>query len=260
MAFWIPLIMAASAAASAAGKASQASAAGRANEANILTQRDALTQRNIESRQSAELSNAALRENGLMNRAALDLKQREYADSAPRERYLQAILGNLASNMQDVRASRPAGIPNISFSGGLRPSAIGPGGRAAGAELASQAMMRLMKGDQFEKLPDVQLAKVLDALQLSTLPKASGWEKAGSIAGLIGGIGGSALAGYTGAGGSFGGSSLPPGVTGSLTPSQGGYTPPSFGGGGQTLAAQLLSNNAAPAAGGGNDMFSQLFR
>jgi hypothetical protein len=155
----------------------------------------------------------------LTDRAALDLDQRKFGEGARGGRFNDAMRGGLAANAQDVVANRPKGIPNVSFSGGIRPSAFGPQGREAGQELSRQALLRLMEGDKFEKLPS---PTVLPELGMSELPKASGFDKFLGIVGpLLDGV-----AAYKSMGGQFGrDDDGEAGGSGMTPPSLAGVTP-----------------------------------
>jgi hypothetical protein len=82
------------------------------------------------------------------NRGLLD--RFEMSTELPSLRAAQAARGGLQANVQDLTIGRPAGstIPRFEHAGGLRPSAIGPEGRQAGAELQRQALLALMGGDE----------------------------------------------------------------------------------------------------------------
>jgi hypothetical protein len=68
--------------------------------------------------------------------------------------------------------NRPAGVPVMKFSGGLRPSALGAGGRQAGELLEQQALASMLQGgDKFTPLPE------LKRTELTELPKANFWDK-----------------------------------------------------------------------------------
>lgn len=99
----------------------------------------------------ADQAGAANRD--VLDRADLDLKRRLDARLGQSDAYEKAIQGALGKNIQDVHMDRPSGIPNISFTGGSRPSAIGPEGRAAASELNKQAMLKLMSGESYDPLP-----------------------------------------------------------------------------------------------------------
>lgn len=103
-----------------------------------------------------KLQEARGAEDALMNRQALDLRQRQFGQESQTDAYKKAIMGALAKNLQDVSATRPAGIPTISFGGGARPSALGAEGRAAGDLLNKQAMQSLLSGQKFDQLPPIE--------------------------------------------------------------------------------------------------------
>lgn len=88
-------------------------------------------------------------ENAMMNRAELELKQKGDKRSSQEDSFRKSILGALTKNMQDGSFNRPEGVPNISLSGGMRPSALGVEGRAAGEELNKQAMLSLLNGEKY---------------------------------------------------------------------------------------------------------------
>jgi hypothetical protein len=117
-------------------------------------------------------------ENAELQRALLELKQREDARAAEQDAYKNAMRSSLAMNMQDASFSRPAGIPTMSFSGGARPSAIGPQGREAAAMLNNRAMQQVMSGPA----PAMQMSE-RQPFQQSEPSKASFWEK---LAGPVG--------------------------------------------------------------------------
>jgi hypothetical protein len=76
------------------------------------------------------------------------------------------------------------GIQNAQINGGLRPSALGAGGRGAASELAKQAMLKLMAPDQFTG------GEILTPPELTPIPQPSGWENAAGIGGILGTLGG----------------------------------------------------------------------
>jgi hypothetical protein len=179
----------------AMGGAAKGRADARLAESNLVTARDGQQLGAEGMRLNAGQTAANAKNQGLLERALLQLKQREYGDSAPLGRYQQAILGNLAQNMQDVQiGGLPRGVTPVQFSGGMRPSAIGPGGRAAGAELAQQAMARLMGGDQFEDVPYTELPTQLNWRQ-SALPKAGLLDKILGMGGFAGAMAGGVQSG-----------------------------------------------------------------
>jgi hypothetical protein len=159
----------------AAGNLAAAREAGRQVEAGNITTQD-------QQRLSAE----QLAENAHQNRGDLDLKRRDETRTAQNDAFRNALRSALALNTQDVSANRPEGVPNISFSGGARPSAIGAQGRQA-AELVNQrALDTLMNPDEdYYEMPDVE------TFAPSALPKASGVDTALGVAGGVASVLGS---------------------------------------------------------------------
>ena len=88
-------------------------------------------------------------ENAQMNRAELELKQKGDKRSSQEDSFRKSILGALTKNMKDGSFNRPDGVPNISLSGGMRVSALGDEGRAAGEALNKQAMLSLLNGEKY---------------------------------------------------------------------------------------------------------------
>lgn len=83
--------------------------------------------------------NLALKQGGLANeiyQASLGAKGLE--NSLDSKNYDSSMKGLLAAHMQDVGVDAPASLNGhlTTFTGGLRPSAIGPEGRALGANMA----------------------------------------------------------------------------------------------------------------------------
>ena len=78
------------------------------------------------------------------NAADLALKNQTQARQLSATDYQQLLKAALGMNVQDAKFSRPAGVANISFSGGARPSAIGAIGRQGADVMANLALRRLM--------------------------------------------------------------------------------------------------------------------
>jgi hypothetical protein len=129
------------------------------------------------SRDSLRIGETANAERARMERGVLDLRQRDEARTEQDDAYKMAIRAALAKNMRDASFSRPEGIPNISFSGGARPSALGVEGRDAAALMSNLAMRRLMEPKPMADLPPIERVKLSDPSE------ASIWEK---LAGPIG--------------------------------------------------------------------------
>lgn len=119
-------------------------------------------------------------ERAQMDRATLELKQREEARAAQKEAFALALRSALASNLQDVSFDRSgfrSPVADIRFSGGARPSALGPQGREAASVMNNQALQSLMAPTPFSSVPAPQ------RVQMSEPSKASFWEK---LAGPLG--------------------------------------------------------------------------
>jgi hypothetical protein len=156
-------------------------AKGQTAEQNAQQSIDQLRNDQYRTQQGAELSRSNQANEMAQFIANLAMQQRAYADQAPQMRANQVARGNLMANMQDVSASHPRANV-VHFSGGMRPSALGPQGRAAGAQLGNDAMARLMKGDQFDPV-QTTLPNMLTPPQIQTqVPKSSFMDK------LLGGV------------------------------------------------------------------------
>lgn len=123
-------------------------------------------------------------EDARMNRADLDLKRRADGRVATENNFRNSLLGALAKNMQDGSFNRPDGVPTIALSGGLRPSALGVEGRAAGEALNAQALKSLLEGED----PYVDVGEA-ERFAPSKLKKGGAMD---TILGTIGAVGGAA--------------------------------------------------------------------
>lgn len=243
MAFWMPFIAAAG---SILGKIGEAKANGRVQQANANLNQDEIRRRANADQQQALIAQAQLAERGALDRAQLDLQRRAYADQAPGARARQAVVGNLLANMRDASFSRPAGAEGRGLTGGLRPSALGPGGRAAGEELARQAMMRLMKGDSFDPVPATQM-NILPQITPTPQPKAGFMDKLLGVAGVAGGLAG-AYNLANGPSGPLPSSANPPGTNMPIQfpPNLGPLVPSSGNGVPNDVIGNLISQNWGP--------------
>lgn len=122
-------------------------------------------------------------QNAQFQLANTDLARKAFEENARGGRAKQAALGALLGNLQDVNINVP-GIQTASVTGGLRPSALGEGGRAAGQLLNKQALEKMLMGDTY------QGGSILQAPGVREIPKASGWEKLAGTLGTIGSIAG----------------------------------------------------------------------
>ena len=212
------------------------------------------------TRDSIAASAARDYENALQQRAKLVLDQQEAAQRESADAYKQALYSALAKNMQDVSFDRSgfrSNVPDIHFSGGSRPSALGEEGRQAAALMNNQALQRLMNPSKPAELPEVEKFT-------PTAPKEAGfWESlagpAGGIMGTVGSImerggkAGSVAKDVAGVASKFAGGAaaalpaLAPGVVTAAAPTAGilgtaGSVP---------LGALAGGGGAAGAAGGG---------
>lgn len=81
--------------------------------------------------------------------ANLDLRRRDEDRTAMNDAYLNALRSALASNMQDMsfdRSGFKSDVADVSFSGGMRPSALGSQGRQAAEAMNARALRQLMEG------------------------------------------------------------------------------------------------------------------
>ena len=103
-------------------------------------------------------SDAALAERALENRAGIDLDRRKYADSAQDRDYSNALRAAIMGGIPSIGgATRPHGVPNISFLGGKAHDIVGAGGRAASDEMYRRALADLMSGKPtFKDLPPIE--------------------------------------------------------------------------------------------------------
>lgn len=152
------------------GSSAAGAAEGRYREGLLQNQRDALRNQQYGTQQGAQF-----------NLGALDLQRQQFGEQARGTRGKQATIGNLLQNIQDVSLNVP-GIAKGNITGGLRPSALGPGGRAAGGELARQAMLKLMTPDTFTG------GEILTPPELTPIPQPSTLENIGGAGGVIGNI------------------------------------------------------------------------
>lgn len=84
-------------------------------------------------------------ENSAQGRARIEMDQKESSRDALNDAYKNALRSSLAMNMQDsVVSGLPKGVPNISFGGGMRPSAMGAEGKAAAGAMNASAMRSLL--------------------------------------------------------------------------------------------------------------------
>lgn len=160
-----------------------------------------MAQANLQAEQDRTLtSQYGIGQNAQMQAGNLDLSRKGFEESARGGRAKQALIGDLLSRLQDVNISIP-GVQSASITGGLRPSALSEGGRAAGSLLNKQALLKMLEGDKF------QGGEMLKAPGVQAIPQASKWEKIAGILGNVGSIAGGIGQAASAFGG--GGSSVP---------------------------------------------------
>jgi hypothetical protein len=152
-----------------AGAAAGGAATGRQAEADIL-----FRQRQLQQQQALAGQRAA--EAG----AEFGLGQQQDRLLYPSLFARQAAQGGMQANVQDIGIGRPEGstIPTFALTGGLRPSALGPEARQAGAELSRHAIQQLLAGGP----PPIDYER-FQPLEPMTLPEAGRGER------LLGGLG-----------------------------------------------------------------------
>lgn len=224
MAFMIPLMLGAAALGKVLGGASQGASAGRQLETQNNATQDSQKTTQYGINQQAILDALKQAESANMNRATLDLNQRNFALNAPTTRMQQSARGSMLANAQDVSVSHPrAHIPTIT--GGARPSALSPETRQLGALVARQTLMSQMKGDTFDAVPQQNWqGGVVAPPGVTPQPQASGLEKWGGIAGILGNLAGAGVSTYQQAIGQQANTRLP----GSQTAQAGGWSLPQF--------------------------------
>ena len=136
----------------------------------------------------ADLALFTAAQNAQNQAGQLDLNRKQFTDDARGGRGKQALIGDLLRNLQDVSINVP-GVQKAQISGGLRPSAIGAGGREAAGALHSQALQALLSGDTF------QGGEILSPPTMRQMPEKGGVESTLDWLGLLGSVGGAVGAG-----------------------------------------------------------------
>jgi hypothetical protein len=168
-----------------ASKVEAGRAQGRTDESNAIQTQDRTALARYQAEQQAKL-NAAL----LAEKAAEDRSDRVTTDAATRAK--QVGLGDLLANMQPATLSgMPSYIPKIAISGGLTPAALGPMTRAAGTNLAQQALAAQMSGSDIPAMPTMT-GLGTDAPALTPIPQAGKLDTVLNTVGAIG-LGGAGI-------------------------------------------------------------------
>lgn len=153
----------------AMGAAAAGREAGRETETNNLVTQD---QQRLQAQIAAE--------NAKQGRAEIDITRRKDTREASSDAYKNALRSSLALNTKDVTATRPTGVPNISFSGGGRPSALGAQGRQAAEIMNQRSLERLLNPEAYAAMDP------LETFTPSALPKPTGVDTALGVGGAIG--------------------------------------------------------------------------
>jgi hypothetical protein len=182
------VLPAATALGSTLGAVGDARAQGRQEQAKTNQAQDQLKLQAQIAQQNAMLNAAQQRSNTQTNAADIDLKQKQDARQAPGDILSNALKGGAAARIQDAHMNRPNGVPNMSFSGGLRPSLIGDAGRQAGSEMERQALEQMMNPAKYAELPTAD-PQLMSMFKPTDLPEAGVLDKILSGAGTIGAVG-----------------------------------------------------------------------
>jgi hypothetical protein len=148
------------------------------------------------SRDQIALAARGQDENAQLQRALLELRQRDEGRTDMNDAYNNAMRSALAANMKDVSFNRggfKTAVPNLSFSGGARPSALGPQGREAAGTMNNMALQKLMTGPA-----PMQQMSAIEKFQQSEPSRASFWEKLAGPVGMGLNLAGIAAAGKQG--------------------------------------------------------------
>jgi hypothetical protein len=157
-----------------------------ANYANQRSQARAGAAQAQQTQNSQGIAQNSSQNNVLLQMAQIELLRKQMEEANRAGRAQQTVRGDLMANVQDARFSRPAGVPDMALSGGMRPSALGPNSREAGRTLSSQALSALKSGDSF--MPINPMGPIdLDA----NMPQESWFDK---LMGGVGAVGGGVAA------------------------------------------------------------------
>ena len=163
------------------GKIAQVGMGLASQYANNRSQARAQAAQAQQTQNSQGIAQNSQQNNVMLQMAQIELLRKQMEESSRQGRAQQTALGDLMANVQDASFSRPSHITNMSLSGGLRPSALGPNTRDAGAALSNQSLQALLKGDMFMPLSPAGPID-LDA----NMPKESSFDKILGLAGTVG--------------------------------------------------------------------------
>lgn len=135
-----------------------------------------------QTQNSQGIAQNSAQNNVLLQMAQIELLRKELEQRSRPQNAQQVGLGDMLASTQDAAFSRPSHITNMSLSGGLRPSAMGPNTREAGRTLSTQALGALQGGQSFMPLNPA------GPIDLSAnMPQESLFDKLMAGAGAVGG-------------------------------------------------------------------------
>ena len=188
-----------SAAATIAAQQAQARAQAKQQEAVLNHANDTVAQQGYATDKSTNLQALAAAQNSQNARAGGILNEQELALSAPRSRAANSVRGSILANAQDAGVTGlPKGVPNIQFTGGLRPSMFSGDTRALGQQMTRDALLSQMAPQVTPysdmKPLDVSSITSMKAPGPTPLPQASTLDSILANIGMYGGLAGVGLA------------------------------------------------------------------
>jgi hypothetical protein len=191
---WGAIIQAATAASQVASQAAAARAQGRAAQATLQQGQDRTAQTGYQTDKSLDLSALNSAYQAALSRGSGILSEQAANLAAPGKRAANSVRGDLLANLQDASISRPGGVPNISVSGGLRPSLLSGNSRALGAAMSRQALLNQMapEATPFSDLKPLDVSSITNrkAPAPTPLPQSSTLDTILSNLGLYGSMAG----------------------------------------------------------------------
>jgi hypothetical protein len=155
------------------GGASKGAQEGRNTQASQQAQQDLIRSSQYNTAQNAQ-----------MQQGNLDLNRQQFSEAARGNRGREAMIGEVLANWKPGSVSVP-GIQNATISGGLQN--LPEGAKAAAAEMAKQAMAKMLTGDTF------QGGQILPQPGVTPLPQPGKFDKFLDIAGFASALGGGLL-------------------------------------------------------------------
>src|ERR1041385_732840 len=133
------------AAATIAAQQAQARAQAKQQEAVLNHANDTVAQQGYATDKNTNLQALAAAQNSQNARAGGILNEQELALAAPGRRAANSVRGSILANAQDAGVTGlPKGVPNIQFTGGLRPSMFSGDTRALGQQMTREALLSQM--------------------------------------------------------------------------------------------------------------------